>query len=155
MAEQINCYQCGNLTTRNTPYTHLPFGGSTRYFCCRGCLDSYKKGGNTGCFITTATLESKGINDDHCFELQEFRRLRDAYIQPNYPHYVSEYYEIAPTIVKKINQLENNPEVYSEIWNNYLKTCLAKTTENDLEEATKIYKRMVDDLKQKFINNKN
>ena len=152
MAEQINCYQCGNLTTKNPPYTHLPFGGSTRYFCCRACKDKYKNGGNTGCFITTATLEQKGIFDDNCFELREFRRLRDTYVQKQHPEYVTEYYQIAPIIVENINKLEDNAKQFSNIWNDYLKDCLSKTVENNLEDATKIYKKMVDDLKEKFIN---
>lgn len=151
MADFINCYQCGQLTTKDTPYTHLPFGGSTRFFCCRECKEKYLKGGKTGCFITTATLEKKGVNEDNCFELQEFRRLRDTYVQPNFPHYITEYYEVAPKIVERINKLENNAELFSNIWNNYLKDCLLYTTNNNLEEATKIYKKMVDDLKKEYL----
>ncbi len=152
MADFINCYQDGKLTTKDTPYTHLPFGGSTRYFCSRACKDAYLNGGNTGCFITTATLESKGINDDNCFELQEFRRLRDTYVQKNHPKYITEYYQVAPIIVENINKLEDNAKQFSNIWNDYLKDCLSKTVENNLEDATKIYKKMVEDLKVKYIN---
>lgn len=154
MAEQINCYQCGNLTTKNTPYTHLPFGGKTRYFCCKRCKDEYKKG-DTTCFITTATLQHKGIFDDNCFELQEFRRLRDTYVQTNHPEYVAEYYQIAPKIVENINKLKDNAKQFSDIWNNYLKNCLSKTVENNLEDATIVYKKMVDDLKIKFLETEN
>ena len=154
MADQVNCYQCGNLTTTNSPYSHLPFGGKTRYFCCLRCKDEYKKG-DTTCFITTATLNSKGINDDNCFELQEFRRLRDTYVQENHPEYVTEYYEVAPKIVDQINKKENSSKYFAEIWNNYLENCLSETTKNNLENATTIYKKMVDDLKQKYITPKN
>jgi len=116
---------------------------------CAKCEGTGK--GKDGCFITTATLENKGINDDNCFELQEFRRLRDTYVQQNYPEYVIEYYQVAPKIVESINKLEDSRNQFLEIWNIYLKECLFKATENKLEEATKIYKKMVDDLKLKFI----
>lgn len=114
-----------------------------------GYIKTKSSGG--GCFITTATLQNKNIYDDNCFELQEFRRLRDTYVQKNHSEYVTEYYQVAPKIVENISKLDDKAEQFSLIWNNYLKECLSKTVENNLEEATKIYKKMVDDLKEKFI----
>lgn len=42
MAEQINCEQCGNLTTKNTKWYYLAFLYGTYYFCCKACMDKHK-----------------------------------------------------------------------------------------------------------------
>ena len=115
-----------------------------------GYIKTKSSGG--GCFITTATLQNKNIYDDNCFELQEFRRLRDTYVLQNHPEYVIEYYQVAPKIVKNINGLKDNTKQFSKIWNKYLKHCLEKIGDDNFKEATEIYKKMVDDLKTRFIN---
>lgn len=118
---------------------------------CAGCFNYEKKGGG-GCFITTATLQNKGITNDKCYELETFRNFRDNYIKNIEPILVDEYYSIAPVIVKKINTLKNKSAIYNEIWTNYLQKCLSLIEKKENLEAKNIYVKMVNDLK-KYIKN--
>lgn len=133
---------------RNTPVGFCAdcgeYGGSE--YPCK-CYDSYGKEKN-GCFITTATLKNKNINDDKCYELETFRNFRDTYINKVEPILIEEYYSVAPRIVEMINQLSNKREIYIEIWNNYLATCLKLIENKEFNKAKDLYKKMVDDLKQ-------
>lgn len=110
-----------------------------------------KKKKKDDCFITTATLKGIGVDNDNCYELQEFRKFRDSYVMQKYPNYINEYYKFAPIIVDKINQQKYSDSIYSEIWNNYLKKCLFEINENNSEKATEIYKNMFENLKVKFL----
>ena len=59
------------------------------------------------CYITTAVCASLGKPDD-CYELNLMRRYRDEYLvnQKGGEEIVAEYYDIAPTIVNRINRME-------------------------------------------------
>ena len=114
---------------------------------CNCCKDKRKK---DGCFITTATLLHFGHDIDNCKQLEHFREVRDNYIFNNHPDLISEYYEIAPTIVKLIDNSIDKHQLYNDIWNNYLNKCLSRIIDKKHDEATIIYKEMVDNLKLKF-----
>lgn len=103
----------------------------------------------SNCFITSATFNNLGITDDNCKELKEFRQFRDTYVLENYPNYIEEYYKIAPIIVDKI---DNNKLEYSNIWVNYLNICLMSIREKEYEKAVIIYKKMIEELKEKYVN---
>ena len=67
------------------------------------------------CYITTAVCASLGKPDD-CYELNLMRRYRDEYLvnQKGGEEIVAEYYDIAPTIVNRINRMENSEDVYAK-----------------------------------------
>lgn len=104
------------------------------------------------CYITTAVCESLGKPDD-CHELRVLRSYRDGYLMSNDEgrKIVERYYDIAPTIVKHINQTENAKEVYQDIYSEYLMPCICLAEEQKLEECKEIYSSMVCELQKKYL----
>ena len=104
------------------------------------------------CFITTAVCDNFGKADD-CYELTMFRNFRDNWLvkQSDGKSLIDEYYEIAPKIVNKINQLTNANEIYNSIWINYLKPCLKFIENDDNQNCKALYIDMVKNLKEKFL----
>ncbi|MBE5838446.1 CFI-box-CTERM domain-containing protein [Butyrivibrio sp.] len=94
--------------------------------------DSYSSG-SSGCFLTTACCEYKGLPDD-CHELETMRKLRDQYIlkQPYGNEIVQGYYEEAPFIVEKIKNSEDSAIILESIYKSVLKIVeLVEMGKND------------------------
>ena len=70
-----------------------------------------------GCFITTACIISRGL-DDNCEELKIMRKYRDEYIRKNLNgrSEISRYYALAPKIVISINNNKLSKEIYKSIY---------------------------------------
>lgn len=113
----------------------------------------FRGGGGGGCFITTATCEILGKEDD-CYELTLLRRFRDEWLikSNNGENLIKEYYEIAPKIVNKINKLDNRKEIYMALWNNYISKCVELIEVDKPEESKNLYIKMVNELKDKYCN---
>ena len=107
---------------------------------------------SSGCFITTAVCNSLCKADD-CYELQMFRAFRDHWLkqQADGAALISEYYYIAPKIVKRIDVLANSQELYKSIWERYLKACLHALEQNEPQKCKNIYTKMVNDLRKMFL----
>lgn len=139
-----------NMSSHTDTYSdgHSDYGGYG---------DNYNDAGRTtthqdnGCFITTATLNSKGVMDDNCYELTLARLFRDKYVAEKHPELVAEYREIAPKIVAAINKQENKLQIYDRIWEEHLCRCLTSIEDKDFETATRIYKDMVLELKKEYL----
>lgn len=103
------------------------------------------------CFITTAVCEYLGKPDD-CYELTTFREFRDGYLMntPGGKELVQEYYNIAPTIVKKIQRQQDKEQCYHEILNQYLQPCLTLIEEGENQKCKDYYIEMVQELKKKY-----
>ena len=103
------------------------------------------------CYITTAVCKSLGKTDD-CYELNLMRDYRDGYLSgcEDGAGIIKEYYDIAPTIVKRINRLNEADAVYREIWNRYLLPCVTLIKEDRLEECKETYIDMVHYLQKKY-----
>ncbi|MBA4685912.1 MAG: hypothetical protein H2184_02075 [Candidatus Galacturonibacter soehngenii] len=103
------------------------------------------------CYITTAVCETLGKGDD-CYELTLLRHYRDHFLlnQPDGEEVISEYYNIAPTIVKRINKLSNAKEVYQSVWDNYLNPCVKLIEDNKNMECKDVYYKMVRDLQKEY-----
>lgn len=114
--------------------------------------NAFKK---TPCYITTAVCESRALPDD-CYELTLLRKYRDNYLMKTKTgrQAVERYYDIAPTIVKHINDRENCKEIYEEIWITYLKPCVAMLEQNRLKECQKCYTDMVLTLEKEYLHTK-
>ncbi len=105
------------------------------------------------CYITTAVCESLGKEDD-CCELETLRRYRDDYLLETGEGraIVEEYYNVAPTIVKRINKMDNAKEVYRGIYQDYLVPCIRLAKEEQNMECQKIYSSMVRNLQTKYLH---
>ena len=104
------------------------------------------------CYITTAVCESLGKGDD-CYELNLLRRYRDEHLQTNEKgrKLVKQYYDIAPTIVKRINKCDNSQEIYLHLWENYIQPCIDMIESDELEKCGHKYIEMVDSLQKKYL----
>lgn len=105
------------------------------------------------CYITTVVCESQDKPDD-CYELQLLREFRDEYLLSNAEGeaMVHEYYDVAPTIVKRIDKMENAKDIYKMIWHTYLSPCI-RLIEGDKKEAcVELYQKMVYELKDQYFS---
>lgn len=110
----------------------------------------FKKG--VLCYITTAVCKSLD-KPDNCYELTLLRDYRDDYLLKSDDGMadVKEYYNIAPTIVKRIDRLENASEIYQGIWQEYLSPCVHLIEENKKAECQVLYSDMVHKLEEKYL----
>ncbi len=110
----------------------------------------FKKG--LFCYITTAVCRSLEKPDD-CYELNLLRDYRDHYLMRTEggPDIVKAYYNIAPTIVKRIDREENASEIYKGIWEDYLNPCVHLIEEEKKEECRELYSDMVRSLEKKYL----
>ena len=117
--------------------------------------DLQKSFRNRLCYITTAVCESQN-KPDHCYELNLLRKYRDEYLlaSPSGAALVEHYYDIAPTIVSRINKEKNNREIYETIYNTYLSLCLLLIEQDRNEECQEVYTKMVTDLQKKYLYHK-
>lgn len=106
------------------------------------------------CYITTAVCETFGKPDD-CYELTLLRDYRDHYLmnREDGEEVIREYYDVAPTIVKRINKLSNREEVYLDIWNTYLHPCISMIEHQEMEECRELYIKMVRTLQETYFYN--
>ena len=103
------------------------------------------------CFITTAVCQMLGKPDD-CYELTMFRHFRDTWLigQPDGETLISEYYAIAPGIVKRIDDSGYSQQVYRNIWESYLNPCLHYLENGQYNDCKNLYVEMVTKLKKRF-----
>ena len=112
----------------------------------------FNRATDSSCFITTAVCDNFGKSDD-CYELTTFRNFRDNWLinQSDGKSLIGKYYEIAPKIVSKINQLQNSNEIYKSIWSEYLKTCLTFIEDGKYQDCKNLYIKMVNSLQKSFL----
>lgn len=103
------------------------------------------------CYITTAACEMMGKPDD-CYELTLLRGYRDTYLrrQPDGEKDVKWYYDVAPTIVKRINRMPDREEIYTGLWEQYIRPCIAMIEQGEQEACRDLYLKMVEDLQEKY-----
>ena len=79
------------------------------------------------------------------------RYLRDAYLAKSEEgkRMIQGYYEIAPSIVERIEREENANEIFSGIFNN-IRWIASLIKIGDFENATKLYTEMVLGLRQRY-----
>ena len=104
------------------------------------------------CYITTAVCESLGKGDD-CYELNLLRDFRDNYLLSNEDgkKLVDEYYDIAPTIVKRINKCDDAKGIYHTLWEDYIQPCIKMIESGKLTDCGQKYKEMVTTLQKKYL----
>ena len=104
------------------------------------------------CFITSAVCRTLGKPDD-CYELTLLRGYRDGYLsdQENGEELIRLYYDIAPTVVKRIDRRENAGEIYASIYENYLLPCIRMIEAGENERCRMTYESMVYDLQKEYV----
>jgi len=107
---------------------------------------------STGCYLTTACVESRGLPDD-CHELTAMRALRDKYIRtlPEGESVIAEYYEFAPAIVEKINQGTEPEPVYERIYTEMILPCVQLYDAGDYHKAYVLYREYAGKLKSEYL----
>ena len=103
------------------------------------------------CYITTAVCTTQGKPDD-CYELTLLRDYRDGYLAglENGEELISRYYDVAPTIVRHINERPEREEIYTGIWDKYLSPCIRMIEDGRNEECRLLYMQMVYDLQDEY-----
>lgn len=134
------------VTSWNQKMPEYKIGHST-YQSIKG---GFKKG--IFCYITTAVCKSMDKPDD-CYELTALRRYRDGYLAATEDggNIIREYYNIAPTIVKRIDRQKNPDVIYRKIWEQYLSPCIRLIEEDRNEECKELYIRMVHSLEKEYL----
>jgi len=99
-------------------------------------------GDDGGCFITTAVCKVYGKPDD-CDELTVLRKYRDTYLQANHPADIQTYYDIAPTIVLRINERDDADVVWTGLYRQYIVPAIQHIQDGEYELAYTTYKAMV------------
>lgn len=108
------------------------------------------------CYVTSAVCESLGKPDD-CYELKLLKNYRDGYLssQPDGEELIEEYYNIAPTIVKRINKRENASEIYQSIFKDYISPCIQNIEAEQNEACKQIYTDMIRILQKEYMGYQN
>lgn len=104
------------------------------------------------CYITTAVCESLNKGDD-CEELTTLRMFRDTYLEatPEGRELVRSYYDMAPTIVNRINARGDSETVYRNLYQNYINPCLSMIKDGAAEDCEAHYKKMVNALYAEYV----
>lgn len=117
-------------------------------------FESIKGGFKKGifCYITSAVCKSMN-KPDECYELETFRKYRDTYLMKTDGgrQLVERYYNIAPTIVRRINREKNADKIYLEIWEKYLRPCIRLIETEQNIECRELYTSMVKELEHKYL----
>lgn len=104
------------------------------------------------CYVTTAVCKSLN-KPDNCYELNLLKDYRDHYLAKteNGTELIQRYYDVAPTIVKRIDKSGSAEAKYRSIWEQYLKPCITYIEEGKSEECGKTYINMIEELQKQFV----
>lgn len=112
----------------------------------------YKGQETSGCFLTSACVEAKGLPDD-CYELTLLRQFREGYLQalPTGKDEIAEYYFVAPQIVAAIKQREDSISIFELIYEKLVKPCVDLIERGENEKAHELYRATVLDLCAQYL----
>lgn len=117
-----------------------------------GSYENIKGGFKTSiCYITTAVCKSLNKGDD-CEELNILRNYRDTILcnEEDGESLIKDYYNIAPTIVKRIDKSDNASAIYSDLYNNYISKCIDYINAGNFALCKNTYIDMVLNLKTDY-----
>ncbi len=105
------------------------------------------------CYITTAVCEGLG-KGPNCAELCILKQYRDETLLGTVEGraLVEDYYNIAPTIVKRLERQPDRDEVYRELYEEYILPCIHDIEAKDYASCQETYYQMVKKLKMKYMN---
>ena len=104
------------------------------------------------CYVTTAVCNGLHKPAD-CHELTVLKKYRDNYLLhiEGGKELVEEYYDIAPTIVKRIEKSADAEAKYQYILEKYISPCVNLIEADKKEECKKVYIDMVNTLKREYM----
>ena len=114
------------------------YGGGSRDPKSRQSTGS---GGDSGCFLTSACVQARGLPDD-CEELTVLRRYRDSYLRrrPGGEDEIRQYYAIAPRIVEAVNTRKDAAEIWNRVYEEMVLPCVRMIQSGAMEGAFRLYK---------------
>ncbi len=115
--------------------------------------DSLKEGFRRKlCYITTAVCEGLQKPQD-CYELQVLKSYRDGYLsgREQGDALIARYYDMAPTIVKRINKKKESRAIYEDLYRTYISPCIRLIEEGENEACLKKYEEMVEVLRRAYM----
>ncbi|MBR3059843.1 MAG: hypothetical protein IKG89_04445 [Oscillospiraceae bacterium] len=112
----------------------------------------YKGQDSSGCFLTSACVEAKGLPDD-CHELTVLRRFREGYLRslPEGRDAMAEYYFVAPQIVSEIQKRADSVAVFDSIYEKLVKPCVDMIECGENEGAYRLYRDTVKHLQVEYL----
>ena len=146
-----NCIDCQYCERNDTSGSKVYCTYYKQYVYTNESCSRFSAGGGSGCYLTEACCTFKGLPDD-CEYLSVLRSFRDEYMKslPSGNKMVAEYYEIAPLIVKAIEQSSEKMQAYEEIYN-VITNCVSLIQQEEKNEALEQYKSMTLHLKKKYL----
>lgn len=104
------------------------------------------------CYVTTAVCRNLNKGED-CEELRLIKDFRDDYLASTEEGQalIEEYYDIAPTLVKRIDKDAGAQEKYLWLWNTYLAPCVAYIRAGEEENCKKTYCGMIEELRSEYM----
>lgn len=104
------------------------------------------------CFVTTAVCQGLRKPQD-CKEIILMKQFRDGYFSESAEgkQLIQEYYDIAPTIVKRISREADPEEKYRYLWNTYIKKCVDHIENGRNEQCSSLYETMMSELKEEYM----
>ncbi len=104
------------------------------------------------CYVTTAVCLSLGKAED-CREIRMLKDYRDGFLsaQSDGPQLINEYYDIAPTIVNRINKRADAHETYQNIYQKYISPCIEMIENEKLTDCKELYTQMMRNLSQEYL----
>ena len=104
------------------------------------------------CYVTTAVCLSLG-KDENCREIRMLKDYRDGFLsaQEDGPKLIDEYYDIAPTIVNRINKRADAKDTYKKIYQNYISPCIDLIDQEKYTDCKKLYMQMMHVLGQEYL----
>ena len=104
------------------------------------------------CYVTTAVCESLG-KDENCHEIRMLKEYRDGFLtrEPDGRELIDKYYDIAPTIVNRINKRPDASDAYAQIYRTYISPCISMIEENRLHECKAHYVEMMQVLCKQYM----
>lgn len=102
-----------------------------------------------GCFLTTACVDAMGMADD-CWVLETARKFRDTFMAetPEKAKEILEYYELAPKIVEKINQVPDSRRIWKRLFWGYITPFVTEAKLGNNEVAHILYKNLIKRAKE-------
>jgi Domain of unknown function (DUF4157) len=106
---------------------------------------------NSCCYITTACMLSRGLEDD-CEELMVLRFFRDDYLlkRRNGKELVEIYYRYSPKIVEAIDKKADAAAIYESLYD-VIRSCVHAIKKGNNDYAYETYCAMVIRLKEEYL----
>ena len=107
------------------------------------------------CYVTTAVCINLNKGEE-CEELQLIKEFRDGYLASTKEGQalIDEYYDIAPTLVKRIARDMGAQKKYVWLWDTYLAPCVAYIKSGHPENCKEVYCDMMESLRKEYMAEK-